>query len=59
MESIQDVLEANSLGRVAGQRLLSGLPLQLKLQARLKSFALLCVIAWGFWVSEKPACPAY
>lgn len=51
LDSVEKVLEANRLSRVAGKQLLAELPLQLTLRARLKSLLLLGIIFSCFWVS--------
>jgi hypothetical protein len=53
LNSVEKVLEANRLSRVAGKQLLAELPLQLTLRARLKSLLLLGIIFSCFWVSAS------
>jgi hypothetical protein len=56
MNSIKEVMEANTSSKAAGQQLLRELPWTLRMQARLRSIVLLCIIAAAFWVrKELPA----
>lgn len=52
LDSIQEVMQANAGGKAAGQQLLQQLPWQLTMRARLRSLALLGLIAAALWVRE-------